>query len=410
MTEDPPDTWPTVTVDSQWHHRTCLKSMTQKRWKQWCRDFAWLRGKPQLAKCAFCRDFACESPKRSQLTQHEKSKLHLARGSSCPSTNDFEKMISERMSGTSLRKSSLGSFKTLKMLWCANEAVKDLIKKRIKHMITASISQDGQGATVGVRMCIVSLDHGGYSVEIQSVSALKNRKSKQSHLVLLCFHATVRKWKYENMKSIRSESPCAVFMPSVMALVFQGQDGLIATSSILSFLKRELSGSHNLSKASFTAVKRFFTARRHPVRGWSGESPKLDRASMKKFADAIETWKSLDDQTLIQWDRSIIWKQMMVQMMNRKSTHQSQSSNMRKVWLTYLIVTINSDSQARKNDTLSMSLSRSSLGQTQLPTNSRRWDCRSSCSLETFAFQFATVLMLPEGLTQCWLVTGHLTN
>lgn len=85
-----------------------------------------------------------------------------------------------------------------------------------------------------------------------------------------------------------------------MALVFQGQDGLIATSSILSFLKRELSGSHNLSKASFTAVKRFFTARRHPVRGWSGESPKLDRASMKKFADAIETWKSLDDQTLIQ--------------------------------------------------------------------------------------------------------------
>ena len=96
--------------------------------------------------------------------------LHLSKGSSCPSISDFEKIISERMKGTSLRKSCLGPFKALKMLWCANEAVKDLIKKRMKHMITASISQDGQGATVGVRMCIISLDSGG-SVEIQSISA-----------------------------------------------------------------------------------------------------------------------------------------------------------------------------------------------------------------------------------------------
>ena len=142
----------------------------KKRWKHLCKDFAWLRGTPKLAKCAFCRSFACASPKRSQLSQHEKSKLHLSKGSSCPSINDFEKVISERMKGTSLRKSTLGHFKALKMLCCCNEAVKDLIKKRINHMITASISQDGQGATIGVRMCIISLDSGGNSVASKSSS------------------------------------------------------------------------------------------------------------------------------------------------------------------------------------------------------------------------------------------------
>jgi hypothetical protein len=73
-------------------------------------------------------------------------------------------------------------------------------------------------------------------------------------------------------------------------LVKQGQDGIRATSSILAFLKSELSGSHNLSKASFKAVRRFFMARLHPVRGWCGQSPRLDRTLMKKFSHAIETW------------------------------------------------------------------------------------------------------------------------
>lgn len=82
--------------------------------------------------------------------------MHRAQGSCSPSLTEFQTMVQERSDGTSLRKSSAGFFKSLKMLWCANEAVKDLIKKRISKVVTASITQDGQGATVGIRMCVVS--------------------------------------------------------------------------------------------------------------------------------------------------------------------------------------------------------------------------------------------------------------
>lgn len=132
----------------------------KKTWKRWCRQFLWLRGSYKVAKCATCSDFSCKVPKKSQLAQHEKCKVHLAKGQMCPSASDFDKMLSERMQGTSLRKSSFGSFKATKMLFCLNEAVKDLLKKRVKKLITASISQDGQGATVGIRMCLVSHDDG----------------------------------------------------------------------------------------------------------------------------------------------------------------------------------------------------------------------------------------------------------
>ena len=52
------------------------------------------------------------------------------------------------------------------MMWCANEAIKDLIKKRVQRCITASISQDGQGATLGVRMCVISHGSGNSTVKI----------------------------------------------------------------------------------------------------------------------------------------------------------------------------------------------------------------------------------------------------
>jgi hypothetical protein len=41
-------------------------------------------------------------------------------------------------------------------MWCANEALKDIIKLRIRKGVTASLTQDGQGATLSVRMCTIS--------------------------------------------------------------------------------------------------------------------------------------------------------------------------------------------------------------------------------------------------------------
>lgn len=127
-----------------------------KRWKKFQQQFPWLLGNPRRGKCTFCIDWSCEVTQKWQLVQHERSKLHLSKGSACPTVSEFQKMISERNDGTSLRKSSAGSFKTLKMLWCTHEAVKDIIKKRMQKVITASITQDGQGATIGVRMCVIS--------------------------------------------------------------------------------------------------------------------------------------------------------------------------------------------------------------------------------------------------------------
>ena len=129
-------------------------------WKRWRRKFDWLRGSPRRARCALCPDFLCHAWKKSLLIQHERSKLHASSAgrSCCPSSAAFENMVAERRKGTSLRKSREGPFKTVKMLWCANEAVKEVLKTKIQRCITASISQDGQGASLGVRMCVVS--HG----------------------------------------------------------------------------------------------------------------------------------------------------------------------------------------------------------------------------------------------------------
>lgn len=95
---------------------------------------------------------------KGQLLQHERSLQHSSSGKlSAPSVSDFDQLIDERRKGTSFRKSKLGPHKAIKMLWCLNESVKDVVKQRIRHgLLTASISQDGQGATVGARLCVVT--------------------------------------------------------------------------------------------------------------------------------------------------------------------------------------------------------------------------------------------------------------
>ena len=127
-------------------------------WKKWKREFRWLRGTPKSAKCSQCPRFSCAIGQRCQLVQHEKSKLHLSSGdSACPTVQQFSQLIDERAKGISLRSSEQGSFKSLKMLWCLDEAVKDLVKQRVRTgLVSASVSQDGQGASIGVRLCLVT--------------------------------------------------------------------------------------------------------------------------------------------------------------------------------------------------------------------------------------------------------------
>lgn len=136
--------------------------VNRKLWKRWCREFDWLRGCPKHAKCSVCPGYDCEVYMRSQLQQHAQSKCHITKGEGgCPSSTEFGRMLDERCQGTSLRRSEFGSFKASKMLWCASESVKEVLKSRLAHgLITASISQDGQGAGLGIRACIVSTDRG----------------------------------------------------------------------------------------------------------------------------------------------------------------------------------------------------------------------------------------------------------
>ena len=113
---------------------------------------------PQSCKMrCVCADFCCRNPQKSQLLQHEKGRRHAASGSGTPSWETFYlKMLDERQKHVSLRKASAGRSKTLKMMWCTNEAIKDIFKLRIRKGVTGSITQDGQGATLGVRMCSIS--------------------------------------------------------------------------------------------------------------------------------------------------------------------------------------------------------------------------------------------------------------
>ena len=78
--------------------------------------------------------------------------------------------------------------------------------------------------------------------------------------------------------------------PSLVGTVPQGEERLITTNSPLAFLKSELSGSHNLAKASRKASRRFFTKRLCPPHGWIGMKPLLEKSLLKKYNDSVETW------------------------------------------------------------------------------------------------------------------------
>ena len=126
------------------------------QWKQWSLQFPWLRGNHRAARCAQCPDFYCKRPQKCQLVQHEGSRKHTASCSGSPSVETFSKMLDERSKGVSLRSSAAGRSKSVKMMWCCNEALKDIIKLRVRKGVTSSLTQDGQGSTLSVRMCTVS--------------------------------------------------------------------------------------------------------------------------------------------------------------------------------------------------------------------------------------------------------------
>ena len=79
----------------------------------------------------------------------------------------------------------------------------------------------------------------------------------------------------------------------LFALSLQGNDDITSVSTILAFMKGQLSGSHNLAKGLEKAVKRFMMARLRPFRGWRGPRASLNRALMKKFCRSVETWYEL---------------------------------------------------------------------------------------------------------------------
>ena len=71
----------------------------------------------------------------------------------------------------------------------------------------------------------------------------------------------------------------------------QGRKSQIeATNMLLTYSKKELSGSHNLARATRTALCKFFTKRRCPPRGWSGTKSKLETKLLRKFSAHVETW------------------------------------------------------------------------------------------------------------------------
>ena len=55
----------------------------------------------------------------------------------------------------------------------------------------------------------------------------------------------------------------------------------------MAHLKGELSGAHNLAKASRKGVCQFFTSRRCPPRGWTGPAPALQKTLMRKFSNHV---------------------------------------------------------------------------------------------------------------------------
>ena len=228
---------------SNWEHNFQL-SMTyqlctmqpQKRCKHLCRDFAWPRGTPQLAKCAFCKSFACPEPFDQRLWDS-----HLW---------EDEGNIAAQVSS--------GSF------WSP------------QGVVVHQWSCEGFGKEANQ-----AHDHFIY---LSRLSRCHNRWWKLS-----CKSASTWQKKTKTSK-LRQSRPFRFMMSSwnyvVLALAFPGQDGVMATSSTLAFLKGELGGSYNLSKASFKAMKCFCMSWLHPVRGCCGTAPKLDRTLMRKFSTA----------------------------------------------------------------------------------------------------------------------------
>ena len=131
-------------------------SMSDEQWKRWTRQFPWLRGTRRSARCAQCPNFKCKDPQKSQLAQHEKGRGHGSSDKGSPSTEAFSNLIDERLKQVSLRKAKAGPHQSIKMMWCCNEALKNVVKQRIRNGLTSSITQDGQGTTLTVRLCTVS--------------------------------------------------------------------------------------------------------------------------------------------------------------------------------------------------------------------------------------------------------------
>ena len=251
--------------------------VAKKQWLKWKKQFPWLQGRPSCAKCCHCRDFqSVVIYQRSQLLQHHNSKVHSSAGAStCPTEAEFGQLLDERFASTSLRKSKLGPHKSVKMLWCVHEGIKDITKARVNRgLITASISQDGQGAGLGVRACLVNSDRSWtyyfFNSFIDDASCVFASNDKS----------------FQKCKSFQCVSASSCAFTSICA---QGQHGIRSTSFVLAYQKGELGGSRNLAKATRRAIRRFFTSQESPPRGWIGPKPRLEAKLLHKFSMSVET-------------------------------------------------------------------------------------------------------------------------
>ena len=145
-----------------YNHLHAVAMSDEKVWKRWCRTFHWLRGTPKRTRCSLCPGFHSKVWKKSQLIQHERSKVHSTSAGRCccPDAEAFRQMFHERSNGTSLRQSKHGLSKSVKLMWVSNEAIKEIVKTRVQRCLTASLSQDAQGSSLGVRMTVVSFAKG----------------------------------------------------------------------------------------------------------------------------------------------------------------------------------------------------------------------------------------------------------
>ena len=79
----------------------------------------------------------------------------------------------------------------------------------------------------------------------------------------------------------------------VVLCFWQGKGSqLQSTSMLMTYSKKELSGSINLAKATRGALRKFFTRRRCPPKGWVGNKPKLETKLLHQFSNHVETWQT----------------------------------------------------------------------------------------------------------------------